>query len=330
MSNAGKLVGSGSWLTTGGALATASVLALSFVAAPPHVNAAKPGLRQVQLASLTLPTVTPWSAILDRPISRQGSPIPDAQAANGPADFARPTSAGPLTYVAAVPSTKSATSPTIGTSAVSNTISLAGPGVSVLGTILAAGAFILLFGVLIPLAFINGFIGYNLIDPILSRFGSLVPFAAPIATAAVNPTVASTAESGPVLTASAPASNGTAAETAVDRAPVTTGKRGRAERAAAVVNQPTGTEASTGDSAEKPVVAESTGGAATSTPVKPTGRASTSRPMERKSLDVTMPMHKTMHRGSGGNHSESSSAASPSTHSESSSGDSSGDDADGS
>ena len=62
-----------SHLAAGGAVASAGILALSLVAAPPDFNGARTELRAVQLAALALPTAASPAAILEQFISNQAN-----------------------------------------------------------------------------------------------------------------------------------------------------------------------------------------------------------------------------------------------------------------
>ena len=190
--------------TTGGVVASAGILALSLVTAPPDFDSPTTEVRAVRHAAVSLATATTWAALLERLISDHPQiVVPVAQVVSGAAYISEPAMTTPLASVRVEQPTSTPTQvvraigepaidPAINSQALNSTAlaSTTGPTLdSVLSVIFAVG-FVVLFVALIPVAFVYGFIGYNIIDPILGLLGRLPIAGASTATAEANPTIA--------------------------------------------------------------------------------------------------------------------------------------------
>jgi hypothetical protein len=317
-------------LNAGVTVASAGILALGLVAAPPGVRGAGTEVRQVQLAASALSPPALLGA-LEKFINNQAQTfVPVAQVVAGGAGITNPLVTTPLTPVrvtqpmgsptpAIRAAAESAVAPAISSPLIDSAtlwsaiVPIVNP---ILGPILAVGL-LGFIAVLIAVAYVYGFIGYNVIDPILGLLSPLATSGASIATAEVNPTVAPLRESDPQLSNSAPAIATTAGPAAASRAfktgkadvtpPVTstepaTGNEQMSTDAANPRKDVTETakvdEASAGPAAAR--APEPSGGASTSEPVKPTVRRVTPRTVVRDSLGVGEPLRDLPHRGNGG------------------------------
>src|SRR5262245_1242655 len=89
-----------SHLSAGGVVASAGILALSLVTAPPDFDSPTTEVRAVRHAAVSLPTATAWAAFLERLISdHPQTVVPVAQVVSGAADISKPAMTTPLASV---------------------------------------------------------------------------------------------------------------------------------------------------------------------------------------------------------------------------------------
>jgi hypothetical protein len=299
---------------TGGAVASACILALSLVAAPPHSNVARSEVRAVRLAALALPPAAPLRVLLVKITSNQAhrvlpvAPVVAVGSADVPGAGVKTSSAG-VTAPFNV-------DPAIDNQVVNNTTPAAltvDPVINaIFGPILAVAAFVFIFGVLIPAGYVVGAL-YQLIDIIGGFLTPLAGATAPLA-ATADPNVTDVpsptsytlmSDSAPAAAAVDPADAAAASGTGkadVSAPAMSIDKRTRTEQGTST--EPTtenekfstDTAASTADVTEtvaadeesmEPIAAkarEVSADASTSEPVKSGGRSATPRSVVRDSL----------------------------------------------
>lgn len=336
MGHASKLVASGhcarglsvrTYLTSGGAFASAGILALGLVAVPPDFNV-RTEVRAVQLAAVTLPPVTPWGALLERLISNQPQTVvPVARVVGGATDITTPvvtTRTGTVTTPLTV---QSVTDPAtdrqqVNSAALSATTTpfdlpgILGPLYPYVGAALFIGGFAFVFLVVLPVLWF--------VETVASVLG-LPPVLSLTATAEANPPTAPTLTGDPLLANSAPANTVTRGPS--DEAPAT--KTGTADVSPPVTSidkgtgsEPgTSTELATGNeqtstetakdvtetvgaeqaSTEQPAASDAESAVDASEPTKPAGHRETPRPVVRDSLGTDEKVSEASpHRGNGG------------------------------
>ncbi len=287
-----------SHLAAGGAVASAGILALSLVAAPPpDFNGARTEVRVVRLAAFALPPAAPLVALLEKFVSNQAqNVVPVSPVVGGAADITTAAVTAPLTFVGAAQPTGSAT-PAIGATAQSAIAPatttqpaassdwllaleqdpIIGPTVTyiavTLGVVLFLGA--LLLG--------------QVVASVTSWWNSIFPpqpaiSGASAATAQANATTAPALTTNSLLSGSAPVTTATAGP--ADAAPAT-----EAPGKAGVSVPVTSTAAS---APERSVSASPSG------PAKPIGRPATPEPVVRGSRGVGEQLRDLPHRDNGG------------------------------
>ncbi|WNG92193.1 hypothetical protein [Mycobacterium sp. ITM-2016-00318] len=178
MSYAGTSVAPGSFpgvrrrFTTGVAVAGAGILALGLVVVPPDFDDARTDLRTVQYASLALPSALPSPAEVERFLTNVV-----ATQARKPTSASNGDISGITTTSTTSPETLGVTvDPSTSTVEVNNADVGSALGlndlVSIPAFVLAAAFVAFFFGVAIPAGLVFGFIGYNVIDPILNLLGA--------------------------------------------------------------------------------------------------------------------------------------------------------------
>jgi hypothetical protein len=318
-----------SHLAAGGAVASAGILALSLVAAPPDSHGARTEARAVQLAVLALPSAVPSGAILEELFDKARTAI--AATPVGAAGAADITTAAVTTSLASVrvvqptgsqpqairATTESAIDPAIDSQQVDSaalpettTANVWDATLPIVGPIILFGLLILVvvFVVLVcpPCALFN--VGYTLISGIL--FGDLVPILVDQALAVDEPSTPTAEALGvttnSLLRNSTPATTATAGP--ADAEPATEG--GKADDYPPVTPDDTPTQAervtTTGTHQMSTEGARSTKDASETAktdealPAKPAGRPATPRPVVRDSLGVDDQLRDPSHRGNGG------------------------------
>jgi uncharacterized membrane protein YgcG len=314
-----------SHLTTGGAFASAGILALSLVAAPPDFHGARTEVRAVQLATFALPSAAPSGALLEKFISNHAqSAVPVAGVAAGSAaDIATAIGTTPLAL-------DPATDPAINRQQVNNaalaptTTAYDWTQDPILGPIIsfALGVLLVLPAAVLVVLACSVCALFNVVSSwIRSIFADLTPLpaasGASTATADPSATTTRTSTSDPRLSNSVPATATTAGP--ANAAPAI--KIGKADVSPPVTSTDTPTrtkqvtstgtatsmedvtetvetnEASTGPTAVN--APQPSAGAFTSGPAKPTVRPATPRPAVRGSLGVGEQLRDLPHRGNG-------------------------------
>jgi hypothetical protein len=164
-----------------GALAGAGILAASLVAVPPDASSVRAENRAVQLASSALPSVFAWPGLQktdQRQIGDQARALASLAAAvkRGGQENITTAATNRLTFDSAInPMT---TNQIVDNAALGSALGLVGV---IPAVVLSAGLLGFFFGVLIPLGYVYGWIGYNIIDPILG-----VPSEFAVSSAAVD------------------------------------------------------------------------------------------------------------------------------------------------
>lgn len=176
-------------LTAGGAVAGAGILALSLVAVPPDAKSAKVEVRAAQLAYFASPAAFSSRGLLENSIekfiSEQARAVAPFAAAvkRGAPDITTAATTSRLTFDSAI--NPALTNQVVDNAALGSVLALGG-GVSIPALILSAGLLAFVFGVLIPAGYLLGFIGYNIIDPILGVPNELAAARASTATVDEN------------------------------------------------------------------------------------------------------------------------------------------------
>ncbi len=311
-------------LTTGGAVASAGILALSLVAAPPDVNDARTEARAVQLAAFALPPAASPAALLEKYISNQARTVVPATpvVGSGAADITTAVAASPLTFDSAMAPVMNRQQVNNAALAATNTAFDLGAILGrlidnpIVGPVVLVGTLLFGFLVVLPVEF---FIE-TVYEAIAKVFG--LPPTLPLP-GTVSATVEANATTAPTLTSGRPlsdsASVGTATGGPVDAAPAT--ETGKADVSPPVMStgtttrtkqRSTDTATSTKDVTETAKTDEASTGptaagapeplasASTSGPAKPTVRPARPRPVVRGSLGVGEQLRDLPHRGNGG------------------------------
>jgi hypothetical protein len=310
-------------LSAGVTVASAGILAMGLVAAPPDVRSAGTEVRQVQLAAFAPPAAAYFGALEKFISDRVQTVVPVTKlvadgAADGPAALLKTPTAGestPPTFDSAIdPAINPQKVDAAGLAATTTALSIPAPLLAAIPEpILAIVGITLLFGPIILLVilacppcalfnFVTGLIQSFLIDLTPLPAVALASTATVEATATTDPSMTSE----PLLSDSAPATTKTAGS--ADVAPAS--ETGKADASPTLTS--TDTVASTSDVTEiaeteeestEPEAASAPGPSATgsrSEPAKPTVRRVTPRTVVRDSLGVGEQLRDLPHRGNGG------------------------------
>src|SRR5262245_10509640 len=156
-----------SHLTTGGVVASAGILALSLVTAPPDFDGPTTEVRAARLAAVSLPTATTWGALVERLISHHPQTVvPVAQVVSASAVISKPAITTPLASIRVEQPTGSPTQairavgepaidPAISSQALNDTAlgSTIGSTVETIVSAIVGVGFVVLFVALIPVAY---------------------------------------------------------------------------------------------------------------------------------------------------------------------------------
>jgi hypothetical protein len=320
MGYAGKLVASGhcarvslcpsvrTYLTSGGAFASAGILALGLVAAPPDVHGERIEVRAVQLAATTVPLAASPAGLLEEFISNQAQTVAPVALAvpGGAADINTAVVTAPLIFESVTdPATDRQQVNSAALSATTTAFDLPGilgPLYPYVGAALLIGGFAFVFLAVLPVVWF--------VETVASVLG-LPPVLPLTATAEANPPTAPTLTSDPPLGDSAsvttatrgPADASRATETGkADVSPQVTSidKRTHIEQ---VTTQPATETAEADEESTGPTAVNApkpSASASTSQPVNPAGRPATPGSVVRDSLGVGDQLRDPSHPGNGG------------------------------
>jgi len=327
-------------LTTGSAVAGASILALGLVIATPDDHGARNEVRAVQLAARTLPTAAErWDASLREFIRNRIEPVANEVSGGRSADAPAAVVNSSTARVTTPPRMVSSTGPAVNfqkadaTTLAASTTALAIPSIfapleAVLGVLILFGPLIVLVVLACPPCAVINFLSYFLPIPTV-----------PLVAAATTATVEESTTVAPGLTSDTPQQTTEIEEsdtsapavsddkrTGVERGSLTEPKTSDEQMATETVKDVTENVAPQQEPTEKSTVSDAEAQADNPEPTKPVSPQTTPRPVVRDSLGTEKKTSEPSHRGTGGRATTEGPAGSRAATAGSSSDDSSSDD----